>query len=125
LQSFVESGIISSQKLDAIRQRTRDGGAEIVNLLGNGSAFYSPAASAFEMAISFLHDKKAVLPCAAMLHGEYGFSNVYAGVPCVIGSNGVERVIDIPLLAHEKDMFQKSVESVMALIKIVDATKIA
>ena len=102
------------------RSRTRDGGAEIVSLLGNGSAFYAPAASAIAMAESYLKDKKRVLPCAAMLNGEYGIKGLYIGVPVVIGANGVERIVQVEFNAEEKAMFDKSVAAVKSL---VEATK--
>ena len=101
-------------------QRTRDGGAEIVNLLKTGSAFYAPAASAIAMAESYLKDKKRVLPCAAYLNGEYGVKDLYVGVPVVIGAKGVERIVEIELNGGERGMFEKSVEAVQGL---VDACK--
>jgi malate dehydrogenase len=123
LPDLVKMGWTTQEKLDAIIQRTRDGGAEIVGLLKTGSAFYAPAASAIAMAESYLRDKKRVLPCAAYLNGEYGVKNLYVGVPCVIGSGGAERVVEIDLNGPERAMFMKSVESVKGL---VDAcTKIA
>jgi malate dehydrogenase len=98
-------------RLDEIVQRTRDGGAEIVNLLKSGSAFYAPAASAVTMAESFLKDKKRVLPCAAYLNGEYGIKNLYVGVPAVIGAKGVERIVEIQLNGAERAMFEESAEA--------------
>ena len=89
-------------RLDEIVQRTRDGGAEIVNLLKTGSAFYAPAASAIAMAESYLKDKKRVLPCAAYLNGEYGVKDLYVGVPAVIGAKGVERIVEIQLNGAER-----------------------
>ena len=86
----------------------RNGGAEIVNLLKTGSAFYAPAASAIAMAESYLHDKKRVLPCAAWLNGEYGIKDLYVGVPVVIGAKGVERIVEIQLNSAERDAFEKS-----------------
>src|SRR5690606_29731569 len=106
----------TQEKLDAIVQRTRDGGAEIVKLLKTGSAFYAPAASAIEMAQSYLKDKKRVLPCAAHLKGEYGVEDLYVGVPVVIGANGVERVVEINLDAAERDEFMNSVNAVKDLV---------
>ena len=108
-------GWITEKRLDAIVQRTRDGGAEIVGLLKTGSAFYAPAASAIAMAESYLKDKKRVLPCAARLQGQYGLDNIYVGVPVVIGAGGVERIIEIDLDRSERAMFDKSVEAVQAL----------
>jgi malate dehydrogenase len=116
---LVKMGWTTKEKLDAIVQRTRDGGAEIVNLLKTGSAFYAPAASAIQMAESFLKDKRRVLPCAAMLNGEYGVKGLYVGVPVVIGAGGVERVVEIDLNKAEKAMFDKSVAAVRGLIDVV------
>ena len=120
LPDLVKMGWMKQEKLDQIVQRTRDGGAEIVGLLKTGSAFYAPAASAIQMAESYLRDKKRVLPCAANLTGQYGLNNIYVGVPCVIGAGGVEKIVEISLNADEKTMFQKSVDSVKGL---VDACK--
>jgi len=103
-------------RIDAIVQRTRDGGAEIVGLLKTGSAFYAPASSAIAMAESYLKDKKRVLPCAAYLKGEYGVSGIYVGVPVVIGAKGVERIIEIKLDRAEKAAFKKSVAAVESLV---------
>jgi malate dehydrogenase len=108
-------GWTSQARIDEIVDRTRNGGAEIVNLLKTGSAFYAPAASAISMAESYLRDKKRVLPCAAYLSGQYGVKDMYVGVPTVIGAGGVERVIEIDLNGAEQKMFDKSVESVAAL----------
>ena len=101
-------------------KRTANGGAEIVNLLKTGSAFYAPAASAIAMAESYLRDKKRVLPCAAWLSGEYGIKDLYVGVPVVIGAKGVERIVEIELNSGERAMFEKSADSVQGL---VDACK--
>jgi malate dehydrogenase len=119
LPDLVKMGWTSKEKIDAIVQRTRDGGAEIVNLLKTGSAFYAPAASAIAMAESYLKDKRRVLPCAAMLNGEYGVKGLYVGVPVVIGANGVEKVVEIELNKAEKAMFDKSVSAVRGLIDVV------
>jgi len=116
---LVKMGWTTKEKLDAIVQRTRDGGAEIVNLLKTGSAFYAPAASAIQMAESYLKDKRRVLPCAAMLNGEYGVKGLYVGVPVIIGANGVEKVVEIDLNAAEQAMFDKSVAAVRGLIDVV------
>jgi malate dehydrogenase len=116
---LVKMGWTTKEKLDQIVQRTRDGGAEIVNLLKTGSAFYAPAASAIQMAESYLKDKRRVLPCAAMLNGEYGVKGLYVGVPVVIGAGGVERVVEIDLNKAEKAMFDKSVAAVRGLIDVV------
>jgi len=116
LPDLVKKGWISQEKLDAIVQRTRDGGAEIVGLLKTGSAFYAPAAAAIQMAESYLLDKKRVLPCAAHLNGEYGVTGLYVGVPVIIGAGGVERVVEIDLNKAEKAMFDKSISAVRGLI---------
>ena len=118
LMDLLKDGKISDEKLESINQRTRDGGAEIVKYLEKGSAFYAPAASGVEMAEAFLKDQKKLLPCAAHLHGEYGINNVYAGVPVVIGKEGVERIDEIDLNENEKTEFNNSVE---AVIKLWDA----
>jgi malate dehydrogenase len=113
---LIKMGWTTQDRINAIVQRTRDGGAEIVNLLKTGSAFYAPAASAIAMAESYLKDKKRVLPCAAHLNGEYGLRNLYVGVPVVIGAKGVERVVEIELDKAERTMFDKSVAAVQGLI---------
>ncbi|HEY4192745.1 MAG TPA: malate dehydrogenase, partial [Mesorhizobium sp.] len=123
LPDLVKMGWTTQEKLDQIVQRTRDGGAEIVGLLKTGSAYYAPAASAIQMAESYLKDKKRVLPCAANLSGQYGLKDTYVGVPVVIGAGGVERVIEIDLDKAEQKMFDASVATVKGL---TDAcTKIA
>ena len=106
---------ISKDKLDSIINRTRKGGAEIVKLLEKGSAFYAPAASGVEMAESYLKDLKKTLPCAAFLNGEYGYKNIYAGVPVVIGKNGVEKIIEMELESTEKSNFDISIKAVKEL----------
>ncbi len=116
LPDCVKLGMFSQDALDAMIKRTRGGGGEIVALLGTGSAFYAPAASAIAMAESYLKDKKRMLPSAAYLNGEYGLKNIYLGVPAVIGAGGVEKVVQLDLDAGEKDMFAKSVASVSGLI---------
>lgn len=116
LNELIEKKIISKEKIDEIIQRTRDGGAEIVGLLKNGSAFYAPAASAISIAESYLKDKKRILPCSVYLNGEYGVDNLYVGVPALIGSSGVEKVIEITLDSTEKEMFSNSVKSVSNLV---------
>lgn len=120
LPDLIEMGWTTQEKLDAIIQRTRDGGAEIVGLLKSGSAFYAPAASAIEMASAYLKDQKRVLPCAAHVDGAYGLKGLYVGVPVIIGAGGIERVIEINLNRTEKAAFDKSVEAVRGL---VDACK--
>ncbi len=120
LPDCVKLGMFSQEQLDAMIKRTRGGGGEIVGLLGNGSAFYAPAASAIAMAESYLKDKKRVLPCAAHLTGQFGIKDMYVGVPCIIGAKGVERIVEVAFDAAEKEMFAKSVASVNGL---VDACK--
>jgi len=119
LPDLVKMKWTTQDKINAIVQRTRDGGAEIVNLLKTGSAFYAPASSAIAMAESYLKDKKRVLPCAAYLNGQYGVKGLYVGVPVVIGAGGVERVVEIDLNRAEKSMFDKSVAAVRGLIDVV------
>jgi len=116
LPDLVKMGWTTQDKLDAIVQRTRDGGAEIVGLLKTGSAFYAPATSAIEMAESYLKDQKRVLPCAAYVDGALGLDGFYVGVPTVIGAGGIERVIDIDLTKDEQKMFDHSVEAVKGLV---------
>ena len=115
LNDLISEGKISAEKVESINQRTRDGGAEIVKYLEKGSAYYAPAASGVEMAISFLNDEKKVLPCAAHLNGEYGIKNVYAGVPVLIGIKGVEKIEEIQLDEKEKKEFLNSVSAVEKL----------
>jgi len=125
LPVLVSQGALSQAELDGIVQRTRGGGGEIVALLKTGSAYYAPAESAIAMAKSYLLDKKRVLPCASHLNGQYGISDMYVGVPCVIGAGGVERVIEFPMDEAEKAMFAKSIDSVrglMAACKAIDAS---
>ncbi len=120
LPDLVKMGWTTQDKLDKIVQRTRDGGAEIVNLLKTGSAFYAPAASAIQMAESYLKDKKRLLPCAAQLNGEYGVKGLYVGVPVIIGAGGVEKIVEISLTAEEKAMFDKSVDAVKGLVELTN-----
>jgi malate dehydrogenase len=120
LMDFVKEGKLSQERLDAIIDRTRKGGAEIVKYLGTGSAFYAPAASAIEMAESYLKDQKKTLPCAVYLDGEYGVKDLYAGVPAVIGSNGIEKIIELELDEEEKKHFDVSIDAVKELL---DAAK--
>ena len=117
LPDLVKQGWMTQEELDGIVKRTRGGGGEIVNLLKTGSAFYAPAASGIAMAVSYLKDKKRVLPVAAYLSGEYGLKDLYVGVPAVIGAGGVERIVQFDTNGAEKKMFAKSVESVQGLIK--------
>ena len=115
LLDLVKEGKISKDRLDEINQRTRDGGAEIVKLLEKGSAFYAPAASGVQMAEAYLNDEKKLLPCAVYINGEYGVKEIYAGVPVIIGKNGVEKIEEINLESNEKDEFQKSIDAVKKL----------
>jgi len=116
IPDLIEMGWTTKNKIDEIVQRTRDGGAEIVKLLGNGSAFYAPATSAILMAESYLFDKRKILPVAANLNGEYGVNGLYIGVPAVIGKNGVEKIIEVKLNSQELTMFNRSVEAVKKLV---------
>ena len=115
LLDLIKEGKISEERLESINQRTRDGGAEIVKFLEKGSAFYAPAASGVQMAEAYLNNSKQILPCAVFLNGEYGFKDVYAGVPVVIGKNGVEKIEEIELDEKERKEFNHSVESVKKL----------
>jgi malate dehydrogenase len=117
---LIKMGWSTQAKIDAICERTANGGGEIVKLLERGSAFYAPAASAIAMAEAYLKDKKRVLPCAAWLTGQYGMNELYVGVPVVIGAGGVEKIVEIQLNAAEKDAFEKSCAAVREL---VDAAK--
>lgn len=121
LPTLIKMGWISQDKVDAIVGRTRKGGGEIVGLLGDGSAYYAPASSAIAMAESYLKDKKRVLPCAAWLNGEYGVSDLYVGVPVVIGASGVERIIELPLSDDERRMFDASVAAVRNLTQALQS----
>jgi malate dehydrogenase len=114
---LVRMGWSTQAKIDAIVARTRDGGGEIVKLLERGSAFYAPAASAVAMAESYLKDKKRVLPCAALLNGEYGVQDLYVGVPVVIGAGGIERIVEVAMNAEEKAAFDKSCAAVRELVE--------
>jgi malate dehydrogenase len=116
IPDLIRMGWTSQSRIEEIVDRTRNGGAEIVNLLKTGSAFYAPASSAIAMAESYLRDKKRVLPCAAYLNGEYGVKDLYVGVPVVIGAKGVERVVEIELTGAEQAMFDKSVDAVGGLV---------
>jgi malate dehydrogenase len=120
LPDLVKMGWLSQADLDAMVERTRKGGGEIVALLKTGSAYYAPASSAIAMAESYLKDQRRMLPCAALLSGQYGIDGLFIGVPVVIGANGVERVVEIEFSAEEQAMFEKSVASVRGL---VDACK--
>ena len=115
LLDLIKEGKITNERLESINQRTRDGGAEIVKFLEKGSAFYAPAASGVQMAEAYLNNSQEILPCAVLLNGEYGFKNVYAGVPVVIGKNGVEKIEQIELDEKETNQFNHSVEAVKKL----------
>ncbi len=115
IESLIKSGKITREELDKIVDRTKKGGAEIVKYLEKGSAFYAPASAGVEMAESYIKDLKKELPCAAYLNGEYGTKNIYAGVPVIIGKNGVEKVIEIELSSEEKEQFNKSIKAVQDL----------
>ena len=121
LLELIKEGTLSKDRLESINQRTRDGGAEIVKFLEKGSAFYAPAASGVEMASAYLNDKKKILPCAAYLNGEYGIHGIYAGVPVIIGMNGVEKIEEIDLDNKEKKEFMNSIEAVKKLWKAASA----
>ncbi len=125
IKDLIQEGKISQNKLDQIVERTKKGGAEIVKFLEKGSAFYAPAASGVEMAESYLNNKKKQLPCAVFLNGEYGVKDIYAGVPVIIGSKGVEKIIELDLSMEEKKGFERSVEAVKDLFeaaKKIDST---
>lgn len=113
------SDLLPKEKIDAIVERTRKGGGEIVSLLGNGSAYYAPAASLVEMADAIVNDKKRVLPSIAYLEGEYGYNDIYLGVPTVLGGNGIERVIELFLTDEEKEQLDQSAEDVKKVIGIL------
>ncbi len=125
LPDMVKMGYIKQDALDKMVQRTRDGGAEIVGLLKTGSAFYAPAASAIKMAQSYLRDEKQLLPCAAYLNGEYGQKDIYVGVPCIIGANGVEKIVEIALPAEQQKQFEHSVAAVRELVASTKLDKAA
>ena len=117
LNELIQNGAIKKDKLNHIIERTKNGGAEIVKYLEKGSAFYAPAASGVEMAESYLKDLKKEMPCAAYLNGEYGFTDLYAGVPVLIGKSGVEKVIELSLSNEEKEQFNNSINSVKELFE--------
>lgn len=117
---LIDMGWSTSDKIQQIVQRTRDGGAEIVGLLKTGSAFYAPASSAIQMADAFLKDKKRLLPCAAFVDGAYGLEGLYVGVPVIVGAGGVERIVEIQLNDDEQEMFDNSVNAVKILNEVVE-----
>ena len=112
--------LIPKERLEAIVERTRKGGGEIVGLLGNGSAYYAPAASLVEMTEAILKDQRRILPAIAYLEGEYGYSDLYLGVPVILGGNGIEKIIELELLADEKEALDRSVESVRNVMKVLN-----
>jgi malate dehydrogenase len=111
-------GWTTKERIDAIVERTRKGGGEIVALLKSGSAYYAPAASAIQMAESYLKDKKLVVPCAAHLTGQYGLKDLYVGVPVVLGAGGCERIVEVKFAGEEKAMFDNSVAAVRELMEV-------
>ena len=117
IKKFIEKSNIKKEKLEQIVNRTRNGGGEVVSLMKNSSAFYSPACSAVEMLESYLYDQKKILPCSAFLNGEYGVKGLFVGVPVIIGEKGIEKIIELDLSNQSKKEFQKSVEAVEQLVK--------
>ncbi|PGN08849.1 malate dehydrogenase [Priestia megaterium] len=116
--------IISPERIEAIVERTRKGGGEIVNLLGNGSAYYAPAASMVQMAEAILKDKKRILPSIAYLEGEYGCNNLYLGVPTILGGGGIEHIIELPLTEKENEGLKRSIESVQSVMAILESSEV-
>jgi malate dehydrogenase len=111
--------LLAQDRIDAIVDRTRNGGAEIVKYLKTGSAYYAPSAAAVEMVESILKDKKKVLPCAALLEGEYGYNGLFVGVPVKLGSNGIEKIYEVQLMPEEKAMLDKSAAAVQDLVDTI------
>ncbi|MCT6817992.1 MAG: malate dehydrogenase, partial [Lysinibacillus fusiformis] len=111
--------LIPAERLEAIVDRTRNGGAEIVNLLGNGSAYYAPAAALIEMAEAIIKDQKRILPSIAYLEGEYGYSDLYLGVPTLLGENGIEKIFELELTGKEKAALDQSADAVRNVMKIL------
>ncbi|MCY9020009.1 malate dehydrogenase [Priestia megaterium] len=116
--------IISPERVEAIVERTRKGGGEIVNLLGNGSAYYAPAASMVQMAEAILKDKKRILPSVAYLEGEYGCNNLYLGVPTILGGDGIEHIIELPLTEKENEGLKRSIKSVQSVMAILESSEV-
>ena len=116
LQNLIKLGKVDKKNIDKIIERTRNGGGEIVALMKNSSAFFSPACSAIEMLESYMLDQKKMLPCSAFLSGEYGVKNLFVGVPIIIGKNGVERIIELKLSKESQKKFNESVQSVEDLV---------
>lgn len=121
ISEIIKMGWISKEKVDQIAERTKNGGGEIVKLLQRGSAYYAPATSAIAMAEAYLLNRRRILPCAAYLSGEYGVNGLYAGVPIVIGGNGVEKIVEISLDVEEKSKFDRSIDSVRKLAETIDS----
>ena len=111
--------LMDQATIDRLVQRTRDGGAEIVKYLKTGSAYYAPSAAVAEMVEAILKDKKKIVPCAAYLEGEYGIKGLFVGVPCKLGSNGIEKIIEIKLTPEEQAALQKSADSVKELVGVI------
>jgi malate dehydrogenase len=109
--------LLDAETIDKINDRTKNGGAEIVNYYKTGSAYYAPGASSYEMVAAILKDKKKILPCAVYLKGEYGYTDLFIGVPCVLGSGGMERVVELKLTVEEKGMLDKSAQAVKGLVE--------
>lgn len=120
LPDIIKMGWMTQDELDAMIDRTRNGGAEIVNYLKTGSAFFAPASSAIKMAEAYLHDRKSLLPCAARLSGQYGVNGLFVGVPVIIGRNGVERIVELQLTTEEKAAFHRSVKAVEDIVAVVE-----
>ncbi|QXK93175.1 malate dehydrogenase [Neoehrlichia mikurensis] len=120
ITDLIKLNMITQSDIDNIIQRTRKGGEEIVKLLQNGSAYYAPATSAIYMLESFLYDQKRILPCAAYLNGEYGVYDLFAGVPVIIGKNGIEKIIELDLLQNEKEIFNNSIKLIKDLIQLLN-----
>ncbi len=117
IKSFIHINNVQKEKIEKIISRTRNGGGEIVSLMKNSSAFFSPACSAIEMLESYLYDQKKILPCSAYLNGEYGFKDIFIGVPVIIGKGGIEKIIELDLSEDSKKQFSESVEAVNQLLK--------
>jgi malate dehydrogenase len=109
--------LLDSETIEQINDRTRNGGAEIVNYYKTGSAYYAPGAASYEMVAAILQDKKKILPCAVLLKGEYGYDDLFIGVPCVLGSRGMEKVVELKLTVEEKAMLDKSAQAVRGLVE--------
>jgi malate dehydrogenase len=121
VQGIPVTDFVASERLSQIVQRTKDGGIEIVNFLKTGSAYYAPAASSVEMAEAIVKDQKKIRPVCSFLNGQYGYKDVYLGVPVVLGANGIEKIIELKLTADEKALLDKSKDAVVQLIKAIDA----